>query len=160
MGIIHRPSPDWASHIPVLVKALENSSGPVLELGMGMFSTPILHALCADQGRALYSYDNDSRFTDMFKRFNSEIHKIELLHDWLGVDYEGSWGVALVDQKPAEARKESIKRLIKARYVIIHDTQDPIYDYESVYPLFKYRYNYEKQLNWTGVLSNTAPWPA
>ncbi len=30
MGVVHRFSPDWGSHIPILIKCLELSEGPVL----------------------------------------------------------------------------------------------------------------------------------
>lgn len=157
MGVVHRASPDWGSHIPVLVKALEVSEGPVLELGMGMFSTPLLHSLCLDQDRTLWSYENDARFANMFRNFRAPHHNIELVDNWNSLDLSRDWSVALVDHKPALQRREDVKRLTTADYVIIHDSQerpDEYYGYEEIYPLFRYRYDYTKFANQTTVLSN------
>jgi hypothetical protein len=37
----------WGSHLPSLAACLASSRGPVIELGVGHFSTPFLHAYCA-----------------------------------------------------------------------------------------------------------------
>jgi hypothetical protein len=151
MGVVHRADPGWASHLPVLIRALELTDGPVLELGAGMFSTPLLHALC--QNRYLRTLESDSRFSDMFKKFRTPNHDILLVEDWSDVDLDEEWSVALVDQKPAEARAPSIKQLTNVDYVVIHDSNDPEYDYESIYPLFAYRFTHQ-YLQHTTVLSN------
>ena len=38
----------FATHIPALLACLEHTSGPVLELGSGWFSTPIVSASATD----------------------------------------------------------------------------------------------------------------
>lgn len=158
MGVVHKADPDWATHIPVLIKALELTDGSVLELGMGIMSTPLMHILCAARDRHLESYDNDGRFFEMFSRFNSEQHFIGLVPSWDWDTLDGKkCSVALVDSKPAESRKELIKQLTEAEYIIVHDTQeraDEFYGFEEIYPLFKYRYDYTKFANQTIVLSN------
>src|SRR5574337_5914 len=155
MGIIHKPHPDWASHIPILIKALETTDGPVLELGMGINSTPLLHILCADQGRFLDSYDTDGRFTDMFSNYKTANHCITLVENW--DDWKWNhYGVALVDQKPAAARAQTVKQIFDTELIVLHDSQDiaeEAYGYEEIYPLFKYRYDYKKFPTWTTVLS-------
>lgn len=154
MGVVHKADPGWASFIPVLLRAMELTSGPVLELGMGYFSTPLLHILCETQNRELMSYESDTRYTDLLSRFQSQNHNIGLVGNWAGLRLDANyWSVVLVDQKPALARKESIKQVTSADYVIIHDSNDPEYDYESIYPLFKYRFTHE-YLQHTTVLSN------
>ena len=50
--------PAWSSYLPLLIKVLQCSEGPVLELGTGLVSTPVLHWLCFDMGRELVSYDD------------------------------------------------------------------------------------------------------
>lgn len=163
MGVVHRPSPDWASHIPVLIKTLELSDGPVLELGMGMMSTPLMHILCEASNRELTSYDSDERYVKEFSKFASGSHNIGLVTRWSAPDITSiirstEWSVVLVDQKPAEARIEAIQLLTKADYIIVHDTQlhaeSPNYAYDQIFPLFKYLYDYKKFPTWTTVLSN------
>ena len=44
---------DWSSHLPVLIKLMAMTSGDVLEVGTGIYSTPFLHWACFSQGRNL-----------------------------------------------------------------------------------------------------------
>lgn len=148
---MHKANPDWGTHIPVLIKALEQTTGPVLEMGMGISSTPLLHALCAD--RFLLSMDNDPAFIEMFRKFRTKTHQIELVN-WEDAPIIGKWGVVLVDHKPDSRRKEDIKKLANlAEFLVVHDTQDPQYGYEEIYPLFKYRYDFTIHKVHTTVLS-------
>ena len=50
--------PSDGSHLPVLIKMVLMTDGPILELGTGFFSTPVLHWLCAEKKRKLVSYDS------------------------------------------------------------------------------------------------------
>jgi len=153
--MMHRPDPSWGTHIPLLVEAIRLTDGPVLEMGMGISSTPLLHALCQD--RFLLSQDNDKTFVDMFRRYNSDNHKIELVN-WEEAQTAGKWSVVLVDQKPEERRKEDIKLLANlADYIVVHDTEpesEHLYKYSEVYPLFKYRFDDKRQPVHTTILSN------
>ena len=148
--MLHKPNPDWSSHIPMLIKCLERSYGPVAELGMGISSTPLLHALCEDQGRFLASYDNDPVFTEMFKKYQSRNHDIRLVKDWDEVRPE--WAVVLIDHKPEARRMKEVERLANADYLIVHDTESDLYKYD--FSLFKYRFDYTKTKVHTTVLSN------
>lgn len=151
---MYRLDPGWGSHIPVLVKALAQTTGPVLELGTGHSSTILLHMLCAEAERKLVSYDNDPVFIDLFRKFRTPDHVIELVN-WDNVDISGDWGVVLVDEGPAENRIKSIKKLANsAELLVLHDTEDPVYNYEEIYPLFKYRYDYKKFRTHVAVVSN------
>lgn len=151
--------PAGGSHIPILTKVLELSDGPVLELGMGPFSTPILHWLCLDKRRQLFSYENGSSWLKENKHFETDWHKITFVEDWDKIDIDNiHWGIAFIDHAPAERRAVDIRRLAnKADYIILHDSeesQDKHYSYSEIYPLFKYRYDYKRQKPHTTVLSN------
>ena len=155
---MHRPDSLWASHIPVLVRALQITTGPVLEVGAGMMSTPLLHTMCADQGRKLVSYDNDNRYVDLLRKFRNADHEITLVTDWEEIDEKIKsidWGIAFIDHKPEGRRNEEIKKLANnAEFIIVHDSNDPAYHYEKIYSLFKYRFDYTKPQQHTMVLSN------
>ena len=155
---MHRHHPDWSSHIPVLIKVMEATSGPVLELGMGIFSTPLLHMLCFDKNRNLVSYDNNQKYVDMFRKYRSETHKIGVVNDWDKIDVdEYNWSVVLVDHTPGERRAVEIARLINAEYLVVHDTEPKenyTYSFDKIYPLFKYKFDYTKAKTHTTVLSN------
>lgn len=155
MSKMYRLDPGWGSHIPILIKALDQTVGSVLELGMGHSSTILLHMLCADQGRKLVSYDNNSAFVDMFRKFRTPDHDIQLV-EWDKVDMQTGkhWGTVLVDEGPAEQRIKSIKKLTNADLLVLHDVEDPLYHYEEIYPLFKYRFDYKKFRTHVSVVSN------
>jgi len=151
-------TPGWSSHYPVLIKVFEHTKGDVLELGMGLFSTPLLHWLCMDQHRKLISLDRQQKYFDLNRRFQSDTHKIYLVEDWNKIDINHSWSFALVDHDPAERRIEEIKKIANnTQYVIVHDTdpkENKYYHYDQIYPLFKYRYDYTLCSPNTTVLSN------
>lgn len=161
MAHIRRYNPLWGSHIPVLVKLLDITSGPVLELGMGAFSTPLLHSLCQNKDRLLVSYEEGDNYFAMHKPFESPLH--QLVHimapeDWGKTKIEDTpWDVAFIDHC-ADRRAADAARLANiAKYVVIHDSDpsnDKYYHYPEIYPLFKYRYDYTKLVPNTTVLSN------
>ena len=160
--IIAKYSPSWGSHMPVLLKILGMSEGPVLELGIGPFSTPLLHILCESSGRKLVSYEGEPYYVERHADFRSPNHEINLVknkEDWGKIDIENTpWGMAFVDQHDF-ARAPSAARLANvAKFVVIHDShpnspKDP-YGYEKIYSLFKYRYDYTKLWPNTTILSN------
>jgi len=151
--------PHWSSHYPILIKVMQQTSGDVLELGIGMFSTPLLHWMCFDMGRNLVSYEHVRKYYDMHKHFHKSFHQVNFVenNDWDAIDIDKPWSVAFVDHGHRRRREET-KRLVKnTQFVIIHDTQpedDRLYGLANVYPRFKYRFNYTKEKPWTTVLSN------
>ena len=157
--VVEQYKPDWASHMPLLIKILDMSEGPVLELGIGPFSTPLLHALCAVKNRLLISYENDKSYFDSHNSFESVQHQIKYVESWDDADIEHiQWGLALVDHAPAKRRVTEIRRLVNhADYVVIHDSNGRFenwYHYSLIYPLFKYQYEYGVLMPHTTVLSN------
>ena len=153
-------NPSWGSHLPTLIRVLQASEGPVLELGSGPFSTPILHWLCLDSKRPLVTYENDAEYFEMYKKFGYGLHEFKLVEDWASIPSEDRrWGVVFVDHKPAERRKIEIIRLINvADYIVVHDTEPQVSaEYDNLgetFPLFKYQYHYRRQKPYTTVLSN------
>ena len=118
---------DFFTHQPVLYAAVMDSKGPILELGCGEGSTPLLHQLCEEQGRILITIDNNR---DWWHRYSAKYatpwHKFIFTEDWSATleDFENGteWGVIFVDQSPWGARKKSIELLgDNTRYVVLHD---------------------------------------
>ena len=153
-----RYSANWGSHIPILVKVMNLSQGPVLELGMGLFSTPLLHWLCLEQKRQMVSYDNSLEWVKMNKTFESPIHRILYTQtaDWESAGADRHWGLALVDHHPGIRRGiDAIRLKDKADYVVVHDSDLLTeYGYENIYQHFKYSYDWKRRKPWTTVLSN------
>lgn len=152
-------SPDWGSHMPVLMQVLERSTGPILELGTGLFSTPYLHWVSYLQRRELVSFDSEASYLKTFRGYRSDLHKIYHTEDWDTIDIDRHWSVALVDHAPAERRVKEIARLANnTDFVVIHDSDPAVaqhYHYDTVYPLYKYRFDFITGHPNTTVLSNT-----
>jgi hypothetical protein len=134
------------------------TSGPVLEMGVGVCSTIILHYLCMEKGRSLVSYENNEKYTRGLMQFNSGFHEVKIVSDWDEADILKPWSVAFIDHAPVDRRKVDAGRLANyAEYIICHDSErrhEHIYKYSEIYPLFKYRANYKNLMPHTVVLSN------
>lgn len=133
------------------------TDGDVLEMGIGLFSTPYLHWACLDK-RKLVSYENNPQYYRYFKSYNGELHEMKFVQDWDQADIEHPWDIAFVDHSPESRRKEDVKRLANfARYLVLHDTEparEELYGYSEVFPLFKYRYDFVNPRSNTSILSN------
>lgn len=132
--------------------------GPVLEMGTGLFSTPLLHWMCLDQKRELVCYENLKEYYDMVAGFATDSHQIHLIENWDDVNIEKHWGVVLIDHGPDERRIVDVKRVMNyADFIVLHDTNrnfERHTHYSEIWPLFKYRYNYRRQQPYTSVVSN------
>ena len=149
-------SPQYGTFLPALIEVVTKSKGTVLELGMGIFSTPYLHFAC--KNRQLVSYESDKKYYDWLKVFESENHQIHFVSSWDNVDFSGTFSVALIDHEPTSRRKMEIKRLAQnTEYIVIHDSNTRLekrYRYSEVYPLFKYRKDFADEKPNTTILSN------
>ena len=147
----------YGSHLPALMRAVEVTRGDVLELGAGLFSTPVLHWMCARAKRRLVSMDNDPRFFDWAGGFRSKYHELVLVDDWAEADIEHTWDVVLVDHSPSERRIEEIKRLRNlAAILVVHDTNgrwNKAYHYDRIWDLFSFKYTFPAEPS-TSLLSN------
>lgn len=147
----------WGSHLPVLMKMMAATTGPVLEMGCGLFSTPFLHWACFDAGRQLVSYDHDPSVCDELATFKTKWHTLQYVDDWARLDLSTPWGLALVDHAPGERREPDMRLLTHADFVVAHDTEDKIaagYGYPNIMELYHYHYRYEKARPNTTVFSN------
>lgn len=148
----------YATHLPVLMQAVRRTKGEVLELGAGLFSTPVLHWMCTIDMRQLTTYDNDPRFLNWATRYDSEYHRVCHVEDWDEANIEWPWDVVLVDHSPSERRVTEIRRVANlAKYIVIHDSNGRwgrFYHYDTIFPLFKHQLNFDDVEPSTTVLSN------
>lgn len=161
--MVGQPNELYGSHLTVLSRIMEKTHGNVLELGMGLYSTPLLHTLCALQNRKLVSYDCDHEWFDENKKWASKLHEVKFVkfEEWAAADFDTigkHWSVAFVDHKPAKRRKDDIKRLANiATFVVIHDTEpesDRYFKYSWMEKYFKFKYQYSGLRPFTSVWSN------
>jgi hypothetical protein len=147
---------DWCNHRELLYPALEATKHlglPVLELGSGPGSTPYLRQYCKFNGLNLISYDFSEEWAS----------KMNVTHvtNWDNIPWRLEYGVVLVDESPGEHRKESLKKLIHCKIVVIHDSEPPGWnggDYQVRPEFSRYKYQHdlqaEKPKAWASALSN------
>ena len=148
----------FCSHLPVLYHALERTSGDVLELGTGLFSTPFLHYHCVPRGRTLISVDNNAKWLEISRSFEHPQHQLILTNDWHLPELERPFDVVFIDHAPPEQRKvDLLKYANLAKFIVIHDTngrQDRHYHLREVWSQFRNVYHYGKFFPQTTIVSN------
>ena len=149
----------YGSHLTALCRAfaeVSKSKGAVLELGVGDFSTPLLHELCAY--RALVSLDYEKPWVDRFLYLRTPFHDIRQVETWENLpEYGYQWDIVLVDHSPAPYRRVAVEALANnAKLLVCHDTEswDNIYQYQYCLPNFKYLVEYKNHPTKTMVVSN------
>lgn len=151
----------YSSHLPVLMEAMNRTTGDVLELGPGFFSTPVLHWMCKKQGRNLLTIENNYKWHYMCRQYYmTDLHKHLWFRNWDDADsaIRKEWGLVLIDHSPSERRVVEIEKLANlTQVIVIHDSdarKDREYHYSTIYPLFKYRFDFTEVEPATTVLSN------
>lgn len=146
------------SHIPVIIKILGITDGPVLELGTGFNSTPVFHWLCNETKRKLVSYESNPKYWEVARNYIADFHEVHLIDDWDNLDVSQYWDVVFIDHAPGPRRVTEMVRLANnANYVIVHDSEprsDWHYHYSGGFPNYKYRWDYTIAYPHTSVLSN------
>lgn len=154
MAYTFKVSGIYGTHLACLIKAMEKTTGDVLELGTGLFSTPYLHYQCIVSNRKLYSYENYMRWIKFFTEYEypCDNHKLIYVEKYADAPIDKEWDVVLIDQTPDSSRAEEIIRLKdKAKYIVIHDSNPENYEvthYDEVFPLFKYRIDWKEDYNY------------
>jgi len=140
----------WNSYLPLLWMAIENTSGDVVELGMGDGSTEKLHDYCKYNARTLYSYESNKEWFRKFERFRTDLHFVEYVgHNWqiMIESHRDKIGVLFSDEAPGEMRKYNISMFCNlAQVIVAHDseeTNDHGYKFSLIRPLFKYSKDFE-----------------
>lgn len=157
MELTFKNPKSWSTHMPMLIKTVQASEGEVLEVGGGVFSTPLLHWLCKVEGRKLTTYENDPITFEFVHAFQSHLHRTRFIKSWDKMDFKRHWGVVLIDHHP-EARRtpDAIRFKDSADFIVLHDTEKPLkYGYDELWQHFKYVYHDKGCRPWTSVVSNT-----
>jgi len=144
------------SHLPVLMKLLSMTTGPVLELGCGYNSTPVMHWACFPTSRRLLTMESNPDFFEFANAYIADFHEVRCVPTWdsVSVDVSEPWSLALVDHSPETARAPLAGRLAHAEYVIVHDTQRQRDGRTPRFPEFKFEWKYTQPRVHTSVLSN------
>lgn len=154
-----------ATHQRLLVASVLRTTGPILELGVGWYSTPLLHEIGRATGRPVVTIDNNNDWLAQFQCLDSAGHDVILI-GWWGDLIEvlnkrtghKRFGAVFVDQGQPADREYTIRALLadeRADVYVMHDTEEgPAYGYNRVLPMFRYQWTDRCQRSWTTVASN------
>lgn len=151
----------WNSYLPLLWLAIENTSGDIVEAGIGDGSTKKLHDYCFTSGRKLFSYDSNEEWYRKFEHLNTNFHRVEYTGgNWLPMieKHREPIGVYFSDEAPGEMRKYNIAMFAQtAKVIIAHDAEpsnDGGYKYSLLKPLFRFTKLHEFPGASTAAFSN------
>lgn len=173
-----------ATHQRCLIGSVMRTSGPILELGTGWYSTPLLHEIATVQQRPLITLDNNKHWLEQFKAtdwkkkstiygLGNDYHQLRLVDWWdqallAPQDYglkHTSWSVVFVDHGPPIERYYVVNRMLEEikrgiyeepSVFVLHDTEDRHpYGYSRILPKFKYEFTDRCQKAHTTVCSNS-----
>lgn len=142
----------WTHQAP-LVNAVLHTTGAILELGCGDYSTPILHELCRPGKRQLITCDSEKVWLNFYEPLITDWHKLVLVSDWDSIT--GHFGLVFIDHV-TERRAVDLMRLKSFGHVfVVHDSEKQRwYKYGSSFSTFKYRYDYTLYTKRTSLLSD------
>lgn len=148
----------YGTHLPCLIQAFGKTTGDILELGTGVFSTPYLHYACTLSKRNLVSYENFPEWYEFMKKYENEYHKVNFVEKYSNASVDKLWDIVLIDQTPDYSRLEEAKRLAHlAKYIVVHDSNPSNYrvtHYDELYNHFRYKTDWMGDNNRATVLSN------
>jgi hypothetical protein len=142
LGFLKGVTGNWNNHLPLLLLGLHLTNGDVYEFGAGEGSTPYLRSYCKANSRYFQSWENNKEWAEKCGSLYVE--------DWNNEGLFWSAGVVFIDHAPGEQRIITIAELAKRNetdIIVIHDTEEGgagDYKYDRIWPLFKYRLNYNK----------------
>lgn len=117
----------WSSWLPAVGFALARSAGPVLELGVGHFSTPFLHEYCRGASRELWSVESDDNWRTHFDAlYSSHWHRFGYpTHDSIPKEYTKTmqWGLVFIDSSPGGRDRANLfgGHIRISDFVVVHD---------------------------------------
>lgn len=149
-----------ASHQRVLIGAALKVPGRMLELGVGWYSTPLLHEIAEMFHRPLLTADNIDYWLAQFLPLESEFHHFDLV-GWWGEAYQRfklhHWSLCFVDHGQPIEREYAIRALFdRVDVFVMHDTEElHAYGYKRTLPMFKYQWTDKTHKLYTTVASNS-----
>lgn len=117
----------WSSWLPALGYALGASKGPILEIGIGHFSTPFLHGFSLASERELWSIESDGIWRKEFDaKYGNFLHRFgypsntDIPDEYVTNKH---WGAVFIDSSPGgEARAGWFRAFAPiSQFIVVHD---------------------------------------
>jgi len=142
--------------IPLLITAVANTSGPILEIGCGENSTPLLHALCSVDERSLMTIVADKKSLELFCFVAMPWHQLLYGASFEQIDISIARSVVLIDYVPQAVRMATIIKLRpKTEIFVVHDSNEINQSFGTLLSSFKYRYDDKHYVPNTTLVSDT-----
>jgi hypothetical protein len=152
----------WMAHAPMLASVIATARpGPVLEIGIGRGSTPLILEMCKAMGRPYAGLDKESAWVyEMGDALScpgiEQMDDWVKLPDWLSKNYK-RWAVVFVDNDPLGRLPAIVAVRDMCEFVVVHDTWNlweelrPMHEYLDT---FKFRSDYTLFPSCTSVVSD------
>lgn len=155
-----------ATHQGILAGVVAQTTGPVIELGVGHYSTAMLHFMC--KHRPLLSIENDIDWHNFYAApFRNGTHDFYYAKNMTYVEALNTdkykplfWDVAFIDHSPEQQRRDTVEEMRKrAKFIVVHDAEPEavIYNWGNLFETFKYKYYWNFYGNGTMAVSDFEP---
>jgi hypothetical protein len=170
----------YSTHQPLLVATLVQTNGPILEIGGGYYSTPLIAAFANGQQRRAITIETSQYFYEYLRPFETDFHAIKRMEgvpfDPVGKfvpeagrdkrfyielqraalkEFPGPFSVVFVDQGPGFLRIPAVNFYAQqAEFIVMHDSDHQRYKGDFL-SNFRYRWDYTLHVPHTTVVSNT-----
>jgi len=177
----------FGTHQALLVAAMLETQGPILEMGGGNYSTPLISAFANSQRREAHTIETGPAMYQFLKRFSTPFHKIwpvsgydfavdgrflpradttraqyiaiqaDFLRDFCKA-HPQPWSVVFIDQAPGYLRGPAIEHFADAaEFIVTHDTE--LVEPYGFECLSTFRHRWESRLHvpHTTIVSNVRP---
>ena len=110
----------YSTHLMPLIKTALETTGPILELGCGDYSTPILREISRIQGRTFKCQTADRKWAD---HVGGDIEIVENWDTW--VPPSGPWGMVFIDHDEGTWKRIRRVPLLSGftNTVVLHDIE-------------------------------------
>lgn len=131
-----------------------NSKGPILEMGCGHYSTPVLVSIAAALDRKLLVQASNEEWASQFME-QADVEVVDWKH-WSPPEVDGKWGMVFLDSE--EAVRDRIKRLPVlakvAEVVVMHDANVAMKNesWKALVSDYREIRVYHKHVPWTVVM--------
>lgn len=151
---------ETSTHFPMLIKVVQMTDGPILEMGSGLFSTPLLHWLCFPTKRKLITCEAYAHYLEFANKFKTDWHIVTFTDPKTKPIPDQHFSVVFIDHSPKKPNTRGDDALLfkdTADYIVLHDAGENPYEkygYAKIYPYFKYVKHWTGAEPHTTVLSN------
>lgn len=117
------------------MKYLLQTSGEIIELGSGNYSTPLINAIVNSSGRTATTIDNNEQWLEKFRYLENANHRLMYIPDWNSFHVTQNYSVAFVDHADAPLHRrwlQVLKLIPYSDFIIVHDSEDSLYGYREI----------------------------